>query len=44
MDPVTVGLLIGVITLLIERLFKWAGRIKESECCGVKIERDETVD
>lgn len=38
MDPVTIGLLIGLATLVIERIYAWAKKIKKSECCGTKIE------
>jgi hypothetical protein len=38
MDASTIALLIGVATLLIERGFKWALRIKRSRCCGAEIE------
>ena len=33
-DPVSITLLAGIATLLIERLFKWLEKIKKSKCCG----------
>ena len=34
MDPVTVGLLIGLSTLVVERLFSVLMKVKKSHCCG----------
>jgi hypothetical protein len=34
MDPVTLTLIVGISTLLIERLFKWTMKIKSSSCCN----------
>ena len=34
MDAVTVTLIVGITTLLIERLFKWSMKIKKSSCCN----------
>ena len=33
MDAITISLLIGLATLLIERLFDWFTRISRSNCC-----------
>jgi len=41
MDIVTVTLLVGLGTLLIERCFSWANKITNSECCGSKISFNE---
>lgn len=38
MEPTTIIIIIGLITLLIERGFSWAIKIKKSECCGTKVE------
>ena len=40
MDAITVGLIIGLATLFIERGFSWAGKIKQSKCsscCNVEM-------
>ena len=38
-DPVTITLIVGVATLLVERFFVWASKIKSSDCWGFKMER-----
>ena len=38
LDPIQLGLIIGIITLFVERLFKYLSKIKKSECCGNIIE------
>jgi hypothetical protein len=40
MDPLELSIIIGVCTLLIERVFSWAGKIKKSSCFGGKIEME----
>lgn len=40
MEPTTLVIIIGLTTLLVERSFAWAIKIKKSECCGNKIEMD----
>lgn len=37
-DPIVIGLLVTVSTLLIERTFAWLRKIKKSQCCGGSIE------
>ena len=37
MDAATVALIIGVVSLLIERTFAWAYKIKKSKCFGNEI-------
>lgn len=39
-DPVTVGILITLGSLVIERIFKLAMHIKKSQCCGNTVEFD----
>lgn len=35
MDPTTIVMLVGLASLLVERLFTWATRIRRSRCaCG----------
>lgn len=36
-DPVSITLLAGITTLLIERLFKWLEKLKKSKCCGSEL-------
>lgn len=43
MEPVTIALLIGLSTLVVERVFVWASKIKKSDCWGFKIERDDEM-
>lgn len=38
MEPSTILIFIGVTTLIIERAFAWALKIKKSKCCGNTIE------
>ena len=38
MEPSSILIIIGVATLLIERGFSWALKIKKSNCCCVDIE------
>jgi hypothetical protein len=38
MDPSMVLIIIGVTTLIVERSFSWALKIKKSNCCGNTIE------
>jgi hypothetical protein len=38
MEPNTIIILVGLGTLLIERVFTWMLRVKKSECCGAKVE------
>jgi hypothetical protein len=38
MDPSTVIIIIGLATLIIERGFSWAIKIKKSHCFGMDIE------
>lgn len=43
MDPLSIGLMIGLISLFIERLFDYAKRIKKSECfscCDIEMKPD----
>ncbi len=42
MEPNTIIILVGVGTLLIERVFTWMRRIKKSECCGAKVEMNSS--
>ena len=44
MDPLTVSILVGLATLLIERGYKFAMKIKSSSCCGVKLKMDDSPD
>lgn len=43
MDPVTIALLIGLGTLIVERAFSWGQKIRKSKCCGNEIEFAEVV-
>jgi len=43
MEPNTIILLVGLGTLIIERVFTWMRRIKKSECLGAKIEMSSDV-
>jgi hypothetical protein len=37
-DPVTIGLIVGIVMLVIERAFKWGMKIHKSKCCGNEVE------
>ncbi len=38
MDPISIGLIIGIFTLLIERTFYILRKIRKSNCLGGEIE------
>jgi len=38
MEPSTILIIIGLATLIVERSFAWALKIKRSNCCGNQIE------
>jgi hypothetical protein len=42
MDPATIGLIIGLATLAVERMFAFARKIKKSKCWGIDIQMKET--
>jgi len=42
MDPISIGLLIGVATLIIERVFTLLNRLTTSKCCGSEIDFKES--
>jgi hypothetical protein len=45
MDPITISLIVGVCTLLIERITSIIyNKVKKSECFGVKIEMKDSND
>lgn len=43
MEPATIALIIGLATLMVERIFVWASKIKKSDCLGMKIERSNEM-
>ncbi len=44
MEPNTIIILVGLGTLLVERVFTWMRRIKKSECCGAKVELSDITE
>lgn len=38
MEPSTILIIIGLATLIVERGFLWALKIRKSECCGNIVE------
>lgn len=40
MDAVSLGIIVGLAGLIVERIFVYCKKIKNSTCCGMKIERD----
>ncbi len=44
MDPSSIVLLVGIGTLLIERVFKWFMKIKNSTCCCCGVEMNKSED
>ena len=40
-DPVVITMLIGIISLIIERGYSLAVRIKSSSCCGNKVDFED---
>ena len=34
LDPVTISIIVGLVTLVIERVYKYIKKIKRSKCCG----------
>jgi len=41
MDPSSIVVIVGVVTLVIERFFAWGIRIKHSACCGCDLEMEK---
>ena len=42
MEPSSIVVLVGIATLLIERICKWAMKIKNSSCCcGVEMKENK---
>ena len=41
MEPGTILIIVGLSSLIVERIFSWATRIKKSSCCGSEIEMHE---
>lgn len=37
MEPASIVIIVGLATLLVERIFSWANRIRSSKCCGGEI-------
>ena len=44
MDPVTLSLIIGISTLLIERFFRLMYKIHKSKCCGMELDMEDDCD
>jgi hypothetical protein len=43
MDPITIGLIVGLATLIVERISLIVyNRVKKSECLGIKIEMKDS--
>lgn len=42
LDSVSISLIIGLATLVVERIFAYVKKIKQSNCCGSSIVRDTT--
>lgn len=40
LDPTSIVLIVGVGTLLIEKVFKYLSKVSDSECFGVKVHRN----
>lgn len=40
LDSVSIGLIIGLATLVVERIFAYVRKIKESSCCGSTMKRE----
>lgn len=38
MEPVSIALIIGIVTLVIIKVFKFMAKIKKSSCCKGKVE------
>jgi hypothetical protein len=37
-DPIQIGIIVTLVTLIIERGFKWGMKIHRSKCCGNEVE------
>lgn len=35
MEPTSIMIIVGLVTLIIERIFDWSLKIKKSTCCGL---------
>lgn len=38
LDVTTITIIVTLATLVVERAFDWASRIKKSKCCGSEID------
>ena len=38
LDVATITIIVTLVTLVVERAFDWASRIKKSKCCGGEID------
>lgn len=38
MDPITITIVISIITIFIERLFDWTNKIRKSKCFELEVE------
>ena len=38
MDPATITIIVGLLTLIAERIFSIANKVKKSKCFGVEVE------
>jgi len=45
-DPIQISMVIGIVTLVVERIFKFAYRVSSSECCccNIKFEEEQEVE
>lgn len=34
LDPVTITIIVGLVTLVVERIYKYMIKIERSKCCG----------
>ena len=39
MDPTTITLIIGVVILVIDKIYDWMNKIYKSKCCGCDVDR-----
>lgn len=38
MDPASIVIIVGLVTIMVERVFSWSLKVKKSKCMGAEVE------
>lgn len=41
MDPASIVIIVGLLTIMVERVFAWSLKVKKSSCMGAEVEMME---